>query len=287
LTLAPLPRSTAARIFQFLFIGLAVFSHPFSVLFIPVSIGLAFIRRTHVDRLFQSGIVVLAVAYFIFGVRPGTVGSRINVSSLLTTIETLAHRVVFEPVFGNNLRVALHQAHQDPAIILMAAGIIAALAILAIKGWNNPRLGNRVPMFGFAGFIILALTGISVVARTNLYESFVNIAWAQRYFLTQQLLILFILVAHAVSMVQWRRIPTLSRFVFLMVALVFLVGLNLHNRSFFATSKEQGDKTLEFLRQAEKRRDWGPVAGAGPQEIILRRPPEWDIRINLGDPDAP
>jgi hypothetical protein len=280
LTVAPLPQSRAAGVAQFVFVGLAVFSHPFSIVFIPICLVLLRYRRTRADRLFHGGIAALAAAYFFVGIEPGPVGPRINLGTLVATFECLAQRVVFEPVLGNGTRLALNGSGHSP-VNLLAICIVAAVVALVAHRWRRPGLENRTPVLVLIAFIMFTLTYISVVARTKLYEDFVSLAWAQRYFLIPQLLFLFVIVAHLVAPTDWSRLGRVPRSAALVFVLVFAWFLNVQHHPFFATSRQQSEQTMRFLRDARDRLNLDVPPDDGVRQMVLHRGADWDIKIDV------
>jgi hypothetical protein len=277
--LSPLPKSNWARSAQFGFIALAVFSHPYSVLLIPICIALIFMRPSLPDRMTSVGIILLAVLYFFLGVNRSVVIPQADVTTILVTFECIVHRIVFEPVFGNNLRMILQEAGQPSVIYLFASCIVAALVAVGANNTKTKGLNNKLPMFGFLLFVILSLTYISVFGRLGKYESFLSFAWAQRYFCTQQLLFVFIIVLYAVGLASWKKWTTIAK----IAVLAFLLGygsyLNIHHAPYFKTSREHGIATIRFLREADKQLSISRSRGEDPQQMILHRDGKWDIKI--------
>ncbi len=281
LLLAELPGSLAGRIIQFVLVGLAVFSHPFSILFVPVCLALILLRRTLADRIFNGGIVGLVGIYYLVGVHPSAAGLGLSLPSLQATAECVLQRVLFEPVLGNSLRMILYQAGQASITNLAGVGIMALLVAVIAQRWREPALRNRVPVLGFVLFVIAGLTYLAVIGRNNLYNSFTELAWGQRYFLVQQILVLLVLVVHAVGLTGWDRLTVVARSAVAVFMLVFAAYLNLQHAPYFATSRDHGKMTMQFLRDVDSRLHQGGASRGGPREMVLHREGVWDIKINI------
>jgi len=277
--LSPLPNSKWARSAQLGFIALAVFSHPYSVLLIPICIALIFMRPSLPDRMTNAGIIVLAVLYFFLGVNRSVVIPQADVTTILVTFECIVHRIVFEPVFGNNLRMILQEAGQPSVIYLLASCIVAALVAVVANNTKTPELKNKLPMFGFLLFVVLSLTYISVFGRLGKYESFLSFAWAQRYFYTQQLLFVFMIVLYAVGLASWKRWTTIAKIAVATFLVCYVSYLNIHHVPYFKTSREHGIATIRFLREADRQLSISRSRGEVPQQMILHRDGKWDIKI--------
>jgi hypothetical protein len=225
------------------------------------------------------GIILLAVLYFFLGVNRSVVIPQADVTTILVTFECIVHRIVFEPVFGNNLRMILQEAGQPSVIYLFASCLVAALVAVGANNTKTKGLNNKLPMFGFLLFVILSLTYISVFGRLGKYESFLSFAWAQRYFYTQQLLFVFIIVLYAVGLASWKKWTTIAK----IAVLAFLLGygsyLNIHHAPYFKTSREHGIATIRFLREADMQLSISRSRGEDPQQMILHRDGKWDIKI--------
>ncbi len=279
--LSPLPRSNWAKAAQFCFLALAVFSHPFSVLFIPICIVLIFLRPSLSARMVNIGVVVLAVLYFFLGIKTTVVNPRVDITTILHTFECIVHRIVFEPVFGNNLRMILHDASQPSIINSFALFIVVGLVAVISSNTRIPSLKNKLPMFGFLLFVMFSLTFVSVVGRSVKYENFLSFPWGQRYFYIQQLLFVFIIVAYIVGLVSWKRLATGAKTGLLIFLFSYIYYLNIQHAPFFTTSREAGIATIQFLQEADRQLRDSNGRGEHPRQMILHRGGKWDIKIIL------
>lgn len=280
LTVAPLPRSPRGLILQGVFVALAVCSHPFSILFIPLCLGVLYFRRTSADRWFHGGIIALVLAYAFFGFQPDKVEPRFGLAMIPATFEAIAQRVVFEPVLGNNLRMILRDLGRITATNLLAVVVGAGVVGLIAAAWRKKGLRNRIPVLLLFGFLAVAVTGATLVGRTGMYEDFLALAWGQRYFVPGQLLLLFLIVSNLMVLVRWADLGRVVRVAVVVLLLAYAVYLNLEHAPYFATSREQSRVTIQFLREAEVGLKFGVVPG-GARRMVLHRGEPWDIEIDL------
>ncbi|MEN8006032.1 MAG: hypothetical protein ABFS42_03415 [Candidatus Krumholzibacteriota bacterium] len=283
LLLAPLPESRASRAGLFVFISLAIVSNPSSVLFIPICIALFFIRRGRGERIFLAGIALVAVVYSVAGVTKTLDPARLDAGLFRMAMEGIGQRVVFEPLLGNNLRVILFEAQHSSVIHYLAWCLAAGVLFLVLNNLRHPALKNKLPMFGFVGYLIVSLTVIAVLGRLDMYGDLLAVRWGQRYFFSQQMLFVFIAVSFAVIAVDWKGMSVAARSALLVLLVGYGLYLNVHHRFFFQTSKKEGQTVARFLRDAEQRLNEGPRDPNSPREIVLNRRDEWNIRIKLPD----
>lgn len=280
LVLAPFPSGLPARIGQAAFLVLAVPSNPYSIVLVPVCVALLWTRRSWPDRLANAGVIVLAIGYVAVGVHREVAGPLFAPGAVPAALGGIVHRVVFEPVLGNTIRVALQDAGLARVVELFAAGILAGVVAVVAGGRRPGPLGWR-PLAGVLAFVVVALTWIAVVGRSGKYGSLVGLTWGQRYFYTQQLLFLFVPVAYLVGRAGWRGLPRAARVAAALVLVGYLGGLNLEDARFFATSKEQGIATITFLRNADRQLKEGRGRPGEPERMVLHRGGKWDIVLDL------
>jgi hypothetical protein len=275
--IAPLPKSNLAKAAQFSFLALAVFSHPLSIVFIPICFVLLFVQPSLSNRITNIGIVMLVVSYQLFGINSTNISYKIDSTTFLVTFKYIVHRIIFEPVFGNNLRVILYDANQ--LLIINIFAIFVLCIIIIVLSTNNPYLKNKLSLFSFLLYVISVVTFISVVSRSMTYGS--SNPWNQRYFYTQQLLLIFIFSSYIVGVINWKMLEIGAKIALIFFLFSYVYYLNVSNAPFFLTSKEQGMATIKFLQLANKQLSNSENKEKYPQQIILDRGGRWDIKINL------
>jgi hypothetical protein len=204
-----------------------------------------------------------------------------DITAILHTFECVVQRIVFEPVFGNNLRMILQEASQPSVINSFALFIVVGLVAVISSNTKIPSLKNKLPMFGFLFFVMFSLTFVSVVGRSVKYENFLSFPWGQRYFYIQQLLFIFIIVMYIVSLVSWKRLATGAKIGLLIFLFSYVYYLNIQHAPFFTTSKESGIATIQFLQEADRHLNNSKNRGEYPRQMVLHRGGKWDIKIIL------
>lgn len=280
LILAPIPNSNILRLAQIIFLALAVWSHPLSIIFIPICFVLLLARSALPSKIMNVAVIILTISYIFFGVESTTVDYRNSAEAFFIAIKYIIHRVIFEAVFGNDLRMTLQQSGQILIINLVALSIVGILGFMVILLIRTRKFKLLLPSI-FLACIILGLTWIAVITRSMTPESHIVSPWAQRYFYVQQLLFLFLILLHIVQLINWKKLLKGQQIVLTAVTLCHLFYLNISNTKFFETSKEQGLETMSFIwLAADKIKNNTDVNGA-PQYMILDRGGMYDIQINI------
>jgi len=258
---APWSERPALTALQLLFCAAAVFSHPLSVLLLPICLVNIYRRRSRTDLLMNLALILSIGAYFLFGVT-GKTGfrdvfgnSQENLTNLLLFF---SDKVIAESILGNQSRWLLHL--NDHSAIIHAFSIVVILALMAVTCFSvKPQRRAYLRIFLVSMFLIL-LTAACVLLRNLVYETprfeeagfYLDTGyWSQRYFFLQQyaFLALFLLALCSLQ----KKIPTrrikLSAGVFLLAYVLFM---NYQNRQFFIGTKTKGQKTIEFLRDIDR-----------------------------------
>lgn len=286
LAAAPLPRSRAAVAAQFAFMALAAWSHPLSVVVVPLCAYLLLVRKTLADRLVNAGLIVAVVLYVAFGVtRRGE--SDFSPQAVSTTCVYLAHRVLFEAFFGNRMRLILRARGYGWLIVAAAAGALLAINLLLWLARSRLTRTHWRQLAGVSAFVV-ALTFLGVVAR-NMTPTSHLVSWNHRYFYLQQYAVLLVAavgVAHLLQVPRWADLGRRWAAPAGVALLAYAVGTNLHNRQFYLTSPEESRRITAFTKQvAEQLRR--PVGRRGARELVLERGKWWDIRVDLSGEPSP
>lgn len=283
LTAAPVPLSPVVRVLQLCFLVLAVASHPLSIIILPLCVVLLFIRRGAADRVINISLIVAAGIYFSLGVRPEMATSKypIRLETFWVGLRYVLHRVLFEGLLGNRLRVFWHTSGHDHVIELIAVVILCLLGLLVFL--TRKRLArDHVPVIIGLGMLVYGLTLVEVVTRVMTPDSHLQ-PMAQRYFFIQQLavvLVAIVALTHLIQSVKWPR-PRVVLQILLVASVAGYIGaLNICNLKLFQTRKEEGIRVVEFTRAVEARLRAGPGA-RGARLMTLKRGGTWDIRIDL------
>lgn len=281
--IAPFPKSNRARVGQCIFLALSICSHPSSFLFIPICLVLLFIRPSLPDRIVNSGIILMAVLYGILGIETAKVLPIIDSETFLFTFKFIMHRVIFESVLGGYLRSGLQHANQSLVINIFALWIVNGLWIVILLS-NEARkssLQEQLSLFGLICYVIFLMTFIAVAGRSMTDERYLLSAWEHRYYYTQQSLFVFIILLHIFRLINWKMLSNSLKIAILILICSYFSYLNIYNTIFFTTSKEEGIMTIGFLQSVSRRIAHSEEGENYPQQMILKRGGQWDIKINL------
>ncbi len=257
---------------------LTSWSHPLSILLIPIGIALFFMRPSLPDRIGNLGIVISTAAYARLGVQ-STAHATLNGHTWVVTFQYFMHRVIFEAIFGDHVRSILEQTTYPWLINVLAAGILALLALAVWPCHERHSAGNDWGMLGFLTFVMFAITFLSAAGRSIKLEG-IGESWGHRYFYLQQLIFAFLVILYIVRTVEWETMASTTKALMLVLASLYLISLNVCNERFFITSREHGIATLQFLRKAEQQLEHSA------EPLIFPRGGEWDIVLAPRPSDA-
>jgi len=281
LLLAPFPSLPFLAICQFVFLALAAWSHPLSILGIPVLSFLLITRRGWGERIAYTGLIAIILAYQILGVQSGDALQNVTPQAAWATGKYILHRVVFESVFGNTLRLALSGQHLEWVITTAASATIGVVGVLLWIGWRRVSCAGFLFLCGLL-LIIGGVTAGSVVGRSLDGNNHLG-AWEQRYFYLSQMafvLLSALAVLLALQTSKWRQTVRVAAPLVGFVLVGCLLWSNLANGAWFYTSKEVGQNVQAFVKEVDRRffhRDKDEDESA----LVFERGGYWDIRIEL------
>ena len=236
----------------FIFLALAIYSHPLSFLALPLFFYNLVTQKGWQAKLFCAALIVITFSYLVVGVSPGDTRfhGQISIMELLTSLRLIAERVVFEALFGNPLRVTALQlgyASWIYVIVGLLTFILIIIGVLNRRYYDKRDVAHLVVIILF----ILGFTLMSVVVRDFLSEVQIE-PWEQRYFYLQQkfFLIAFVIVIYlAIKQYKW------MQRVGMIMALSIGLLLNIHNYVYkypsFYTVAEIGKQAKQDLRHFE------------------------------------
>jgi len=278
LTAAPLPASRPARLLQFAFTSLAIWSNPLSVVFIPLCLGLLYYRRTPEDRAFNAGLIAVTLLYIALGIRPETGAGEAAPSSIAAAVFTpryILDRVVFETFAGSRIRAALHNRGLSALVYVGGACLSAAIAAALYLLRHRLTTAHRRALAG-AALLILALSLLSVVGRGIDADARLG-AWNTRYFYIQRYALLLILaVAAALAIPELRRRFSLA--IPAAAVVLFIIALNILERPFFTPPPARTAELLQFTRLVAAELD-KPAASRSTDPLVFPKDGRWDIRV--------
>lgn len=244
LSAAPAPRNPYLLVPQLAFCILAAWSNPLSVVCLPLCVMLYFQRRDRVDRIVNGSLSVAIVLYAIFGVEFQAALKIEDLAVLGFSLRVLLHRVFFEALLGNHLRVWL--TSHDLTLLVDAGGIaiVTTAAYLLYRAGRSGRV--RWVLIHLGSALIFGLTLLAVLGR-GLDAGILETPWGHRYFYLQQLVFLLLLGAAGLTTFRIEMLPGVWRRVAMAATVLFLVASNHFNHRYFRTSKSEGEALRRYL----------------------------------------
>jgi hypothetical protein len=276
LVYAPLGPSALGVIAQFVLLGFAVWSHPCSVLVIPLYIYNLFTRTRIRDRLFNSGLLLLTLGYCFYGVQRTAVPGKTDWFQLLhRSFEIFLERVIFESLFGNILPFTMHQQGLSQVVYLGASGILVCLGFMIFM--RRRAFSRRYWWLMLGVFSLMIMLTVAGVMRCGLEEKIEP--WRHRYFYIQQLIFLILVIITMNKALRWRDWTKARRAGVVVLIVLHLMLLNWSHQGFFKSNEDEGRRLAEFLRTLNETKH--QPASLMPEELVLKRPRQWSIRIRI------
>ena len=268
LVAAPAPRRPLARLVGFVVGALAAWSHPLSIVCVPIGITRLFVKAPISERVYHGGIVAAILSYVAMGIELDFAGgARPRMPDLAASMELLLQRVPFEAFAGNHLRLLLLSQGMGWVVTVLGALLIMALFALIL---TSPR-PNWSRQAVAVSYLVIALTMLAIGARG---EALLSGPWEHRYFYLQQLLVLSLATVAAYTWCAASRAPRRSAAVAGVTALVVIGVLQAQNGMYFDTDRKAGRSMLDSLSLAEER------LSQSTRPVVLPRKGGWDIRLN-------
>lgn len=244
LSIAPVPPKPGMWLMQFVFISLAAWSHPWSIVALPVYAVTFFYRKTMRDRVMSISQAAILISYFAYGIKSVPATFNIGFHSIRTIVMYISHRVIFDSMFGGMVRAGLFQKGYPTFINVTTVIILLCFGILLF------RLRTCIPEDGirsilFFSILIVVLTGLNIVAR-GITDDMLTSHMLQRYFFIQQMV--FLLIVSTILFYAVNRFK--SGYFKRVIGIWVIAGVffqNVYNRAVFSTSREEGRRTLLFL----------------------------------------
>jgi hypothetical protein len=296
--LAPPPRSGAAAAARLLAMSLLAWSHPLSVLLVPVWLLQALFpgrlapgAAAPLARLFYAELAAAALLYQLFGVDHAALSALPPQELLHRTAALTLVRVVFGAVFGDAAAHALRAAGAGALIPAAALAVLAAAGLALARA--RARIGVREAFaLALLGWVILGATALAVLGRQADYELLLTHQEA-RFFWVQRILFLVLLVLGAGLLAEARRAagapptpaaspgpaapsaPALRMRAQALLA-AWLVLLNLANNAVYRVSPAEGEQVHAFV--AAVAREEEARGGRAQVRARLERGP-WSIAL--------
>lgn len=258
-----------------------VFSHPLSILVIPLCVFLFFLRKGVLQRAGLSVVMVSAIIYQLTAVNAG-VHLRPGLDALLLTWKVFLARVCFETVFGTHATHGLLMEQGLGVYLVYAVGMLI-LCLPFVLSWNEKEKKVVWAMIGALG-LGLGIVAISCLTRyPNQPDIFLIEANLQRYFYVPRLYLAILIMACLLSRVRttFSRAGKAMRCIVPGLGIAYLVMVNAFNGHRYGSSQEEGMRLRNFIRQVQDQRERARSGQPHQPEVVLERPGPWDIVIRV------
>jgi hypothetical protein len=274
-----------------------IWSHPFSLLLVPVYIFRIFCSETRIQKNFFYLLIGITASYYVFGINHSSITNQLSVGSvLLDWGRVFFERVIFERLFMTKIRMILVSMGWQ---WVMHCVSIFVLFVLGVYIFYRNKCG-KVDVGIFALFLYLSIGASLLSVYTR--GAFLDTEWAHRYTYPSSLFISFSVALSAIN--PKRKLSCLAnsassdiavsadvaernftaqefkRFLFshnkvLTAIIILLIIANYLSLNFFYINSWEGNRIIEFVKQvAAKKKDH-----TQPWCLKIDRK-EWTIIVN-------
>jgi len=239
---AHLPRGRARRAGFAVLCSILIWSHPLSIVMVPVYALRLWRERAGPDRAMWLLLILVTGLYVAIGV--DLIQANKSVPDVfLVSARAILERVVFEAALGNTARMQLLTAGHIAVMDLVALSIVAVMTVPLIR-WA--RTGAIRSSFALeSSLVFLLLTFRSVYTRGGHLED----EWAQRYTYIQRTLLIILIFAAVVPALLSRH--GMIRALSVTAAITWLVVLYLANTVWYSTDRHEGQRVRQFVRTVD------------------------------------
>ncbi len=271
----PVPQHPGSRIIHFLILFLTAWSHPLSIIGIPLFGAFLFLKKFRVHRYFYILQILSISLYWKIGLKKSAHELAFNPATLRHALIYISRRVVFEGFFGNNLRLKLQAAGLHIILDITTLLIFILLGFLLYRGWNAIPFSGRIAIC--AGIILIFCLTVGVVYLRSMDGTSHAGGWNQRYFYVQQLLAIFVtavITYYGLPGIQWKN----KWIIFLISGAIFFQIRS--DRQYFKTNIHSGLKVRHFLHALASGEELNSYFDSKKNRYILDRGGYWNIEID-------
>jgi len=262
---ARLPRSGTRRVVFTVLCSILIWSHPLSIVLLPVYALRLWRERAGPDRAVWLFLIVVTGLYVAIGIdlmqanRPVLDLFRVSARAIL-------ERVVFETVIGNTARMQLLTAGYVVLMELIALSIVAVMTVPVIRWARTGAIRSRFSLESALVFLLVTL--LSVYTRGGHLDD----EWAQRYTYIQSALLIILIFAAVFPTLLAR--PRMIRTLAVTAAITWLVVLARVNAVWYMTDRDEGQRVRQFVRTIDAMERNG-----ASRRLRLERSGAWSIEI--------
>ncbi|PIR00272.1 MAG: hypothetical protein COV66_07235 [Nitrospinae bacterium CG11_big_fil_rev_8_21_14_0_20_45_15] len=255
--LLPLPHKIGWRVPYIVFLHLAIWSHPLTVLIVPPL--LYKILKEQAERPHRILLCLSAMIYYLWG----TQHAKFHSFNLLETLQIFFIRVSAESAIGPVRRVDWAQAGATTALLILGFILTALLGIALAKQWARMEENEKTTV-AMLGFYLIGSAAVAIVFRIqsrDLGMEYLSAVWGVQYTYLSKILFVFLFLVALKSMVwkegAWRWIH--------LVSVVLLLAINANGKEVYQTREDNGRTVLKFVELIERN---FPNCQPGEQKIV-------------------
>ncbi len=253
----PLPTQKVWLIIYIIFLHLAIWSHPITVLIIPPL--LYQIIKEKKNRLNRLLLCVSGVLYYIFG----TSHAKFFKVDLFETIQIFLIRISAESAIGPTNRMDWAQAGHTTGLLALGGLLTAILLVLLALQWKKSEEKEKTTL-ATLGFFLIGSALIAIIFRVqsrDLGMEYISAVWGVQYSYLSKILFVFLYLI-ALRSFAWG--GATRRWVHAVI-IVFLLALNANGKQVYQTREDNGKTILKFMQLIERN---FPNCQPGEQKLV-------------------
>ncbi|MFZ6027652.1 MAG: hypothetical protein ACOYYS_08055 [Chloroflexota bacterium] len=275
LVLVPPPdKSSALYVMQLVFSCLAICSHPYSLLIVPICVVNLLRWPLTSARCYHFSLLICTGIYAVMGLHQGEYPSDVSLAVLPVALKLFMQRVIFGAFAGDVLRATWFA--QGFALRIYWFAVISSALLTALVLFSRKRFSHRdwVNILILC-YVIFSTVLVSVVGRAMVsnYEYYTRL-WEQRYFYISQLLWFLLLSFVGNRLLVKFSWPCFLKFGVPVIFGIYLLWLNTIDHQLFNTSTQSGRQVADFLSQV-----YVCQRGEQRQDVLLLDRGIWSIEI--------
>ena len=280
LVAGPLPQSKAGLVACSIGIVAMIFSHPLSLIVLPI-LGLHLVLEKRWPQRLCAGLFILAiVAYQIFGVEHGAAVNA-SLSSAHLSVKLFLSRVVFEmavgPMAGTTLIPENAQfVHYAAVTLLLFLGFLTLTSPASIR----VKLGVGIAV-GLAFGLVFASTAARLANGPDAPHVFKF--YLQRYFYVPKLILMTLLLGEILRRLRltMQSVSFPAAAALGMAGVVYLTALNRANNRLYRNVHEDGVRIANFLGAVDQQVRLAKAGLPYVSDWKLPRQEGWEMTLNI------
>lgn len=279
LTRAPIPTSLKSLTGYTLVVILLIFSHPLSILAIPLCLIQFALNKQWPQRFCLAVCLFAIIGYQLTGVQH-TSSVVISIDSLMWALKVFLARVIFESVFGTHVTTLLINGGSFRYVCGMGVcilGLVFGMVLASARPHRNALIAWAAIMSA------LAIVWISTLTRYTEPEArMIHLAepYLQRYIYVPKLIFASIILCQAAPLFFACTTGRIwIRTLFLASLFFYLASVNYNNAYLYRESVAEGLQVREFLRLAHSDLKRAKEGQSFQSLHTLDRGGIWDIII--------